>query len=290
MAYPTWYFVHLYVYPAAVLAFAHQLASGDDFATHLWNRVFWIVLHLATAALLLTYRVALPIRSALRHRLKVVAVEPAGPGVVALTISGRRMDELEADAGQFFLWRFLTRDGWWQAHPFSLSAAPDGRTLRITVQAAGDHTRRIAWLRPGTSVVAEGPYGALTHHRRRRRKVVLLAGGIGVTPLRALFESLPAGPGDLTFLYRASSEAHLVHREELEELARLRHARLAYLLGPRARRGDLLARAVLEREVPDIKHHDAYVCGSPSFVDWAVASLRRAGVPQRHIHVERFEL
>lgn len=35
------------------------------------------------------------------------------------------------------LWRFLTRGRWWQAHPFSLSAAPDGRSLRLTVKAVG---------------------------------------------------------------------------------------------------------------------------------------------------------
>lgn len=37
---------------------------------------------------------------------------------------------------QFFLWRFLTRDRWWQANPFSLSAAPDGTQLRLTAKAA----------------------------------------------------------------------------------------------------------------------------------------------------------
>jgi ferredoxin-NADP reductase len=38
-------------------------------------------------------------------------------------------------AGQFLNWRFLTGPGWTRAHPYSLSAAPDGRSLRITVKA-----------------------------------------------------------------------------------------------------------------------------------------------------------
>ncbi|MEA3078072.1 MAG: hypothetical protein QOF60_2980 [Actinomycetota bacterium] len=290
VAYPTWYFVHLYVYPATVLAFAHQLASGDQFATHPLSRAFWIALHLGTAALLIGYRVVQPVVSNARHRLVIERVDPQGPGVFSLTISGRRMDELHAESGQFFLWRFLTRDGWWQAHPFSLSAAPDGRRLRITIEAAGDHTTRMARLRPGTRVVAEGPYGALTPRRRRRRKVVLVAGGIGVTPLRALLESLPAGPGDLSFLYRANSREQLVHRDELEALAAARGARLAYLLGPRRPGHDHLSPEVLRAQIPDIAEHDAYVCGSPGFVDWAVRSLRKAGVGRHYIHVERFEL
>lgn len=62
--------------------------------------------------------------------------------------------------------------------------------------------------------------------------VMLLAGGVGITPMRALFETLPGGPGDLTLLYRAGDAAQLVLREELEAIAAARGAALHYLLGP----------------------------------------------------------
>ena len=62
---------------------------------------------------------------------------------------------------------------------------------------------RLQLLRPGVPVFAEGPYGTFTARRSTRRRVVLIAGGIGITPLRALLEALPAKPGDLTLLYRA---------------------------------------------------------------------------------------
>ena len=87
------------------------------------------------------------------------------PGVVSLRITGRRLERLNARAGQFFLWRFLTRGRWWTAHPFSLSAAPDGRSLRITVKALGDHT-----------APARGDPGR--HARRRRGAVRRLHGGV----------------------------------------------------------------------------------------------------------------
>jgi predicted ferric reductase len=290
IAYHTWYFVHLYTYLAVLLSFPHQLATGDDFATHLWHRAFWVAMHLSTIALVLTFRVGAPLAAAWRHRLRVASVTREGPGVVSLTFTGQRMAELGAEPGQFFLWRFLTRGGWWQAHPFSLSAAPNGRDLRITVQDAGDHTRELARLRPGTPVIAEGPYGAMTPRRRTRHKVLLVAGGIGVTPLRALFEALPARPGELTFVYRARSDADVLFRDELDALARARGARLVYLVGGRHDLRDPLSPERLKRVVPGLASHDAYVCGSPSFVHWAASSLRRAGVPRRHIHTERFEL
>jgi predicted ferric reductase len=288
MKYHTWYFVHLYAYLAVVLAFAHQLATGDQFATDAAARWFWVSLHVGTAALLLWYRVVVPARSAARHQLRVSAVRVESPDVVSLTVAGRHIEELQAESGQFFLWRFLTREGWWQAHPFSLSAAPTRSALRITVKAAGDHTNWLQHVAVGTRVFAEGPYGALTARRRVRRKVLFLAGGIGVTPLRALFESLNAGPGDMTFVYRAGAPADLVLRDELETLAGQRSARLLYALGPRD--AAVIEPAALQRAIPDIAHHDAFVCGPPGFVDHAEAALVGAGVSRSTIHSERFEL
>ena len=65
------------------------------------------------------------------------------PGVVSIQIRGRDLDRIGRRPGQFFLWRFITPTGWWQAHPFSLSAAPRSNRLRITVKDLGDHTARL---------------------------------------------------------------------------------------------------------------------------------------------------
>ena len=99
--------------------------------------------------------------------------------MTSIEIGGRRLERLRARSGQFFTWRFLTRDRWWEAHPFSLSAAPDGRRLRITVKGVGGYTEALRALRPGTRVIAEGPFGgvhrggaaapARAADRRRRR-------------------------------------------------------------------------------------------------------------------------
>ena len=117
--------------------------------------------------------------------------------MVSVYIRGRHVDELAAEPGQFFRWRFLARGLWWAANPYSLSAPPRRDLLRVTVKIAGDHSAALGTLKPGTPVLAEGPYGSFTAARRRRHKVLLLAGGVGMTPLRALFESLPGGPGEI---------------------------------------------------------------------------------------------
>jgi ferredoxin-NADP reductase len=200
------------------------------------------------------------------------------------------LEELRAEAGQFFRWRFLTRDLWWAANPYSLSAPPATDMLRITVKTFGEHSGALSRLRPGTPVFAEGPYGAFTAGRRRRRKVLLLAGGVGITPIRALFETLPAAPGELTLIYRAAEWADVVFSDELLRIAESRGAALHYLVGSRRDLGrDPLSPAVLTRILPDLAAHDVYVCGPDGMTTAARVALRRAGVPRRHIHHESFE-
>ncbi|MFF0275054.1 ferric reductase-like transmembrane domain-containing protein [Streptomyces sp. NPDC004330] len=284
----TWRAVHLGGLLAAALGFVHQLA-GPDIAESLLVRWLWAMAHGTVAVLLLWYRLVVPVRAALRHDLRVVEVRDEGPGVVSVLIRGRGVARLRAEPGQFFRWRFLRRGLWATALPFSLSAPVRDDTLRITVKALGDHTRRIRRLRPGVRVLAAGPFGALTAHRRTRRKVLLLAGGVGITPLRALFETLPGGPGDVTLLYRASDAAGLVLREELEDIARERQAALHFLLGRSDDSFDPLAPRALRHLVPDLAAHDVYLCGPPAMARAATANLIRAGVPASRIHSEDFD-
>ncbi|MEU8886416.1 ferredoxin reductase family protein [Streptomyces sp. NPDC048442] len=283
----TWRAVHLLTYAGAGLAFAHQLV-GPDVAGGPVTLWLWAMLHASVAVLLLWYRGVVPVRQALRHSLRVREVRDEGPGVVSVVVQGIGIGELRAQPGQFFRWRFLQRRLWHTALPFSLSAPVKDDTLRITVKAAGDHTRRLRRVRPGTRVLATGPFGALTAHRRTRRKVLLLAGGVGITPMRALFETLPCAPGELTLLYRANQEGQLVLRAELEEIARERQAGLHFLLGASDSAYDPMAPQALRALLPDLAEHDVYLCGPPGMADAARASLLRAGVPESCIHAETF--
>jgi ferredoxin-NADP reductase len=208
---------------------------------------------------------------------------------VSLRIAGRSLDRLRADPGQFFLWRFLDARRIWSSHPFSLSQAPDGKSLRITVKALGDHTARLATVLPGTRVLAEGPFGVFTESARRRRgKVLLVAGGIGITPIRALAERMR---GDVVVVYRAVNESDLVLKRELDELAVAGGLTVHYVVGDHRGDGARLLSAEHVRElVPDVAERDVFLCGPPAMTDAIGRNLRAAGVPRRHLHLERFAL
>jgi ferredoxin-NADP reductase len=277
-------------YVAIGLAFSHQFANGTDFAYHPAVRASWTALYVGVAAAVCYARVARPLLDAARHRLVVTDVVAEGGGAVSITVGGRDLDRLHAQSGQFFRLRFLTRGRWRQAHPFSLSAAPTPERFRFTVKPVGDHTRALRALAPGTRVLAAGPFGSLTAQRRRKPKVLLIAGGIGITPLRALLESLPGEAGDVTLIYRCRSEAEAPLRGELDELARQRGATVRYVVGPRSDDGCRLDGRLLAGLVGGLSEHDVYLCAPPALATSVTAVLRGAGVPARNIHRESFEL
>ena len=280
-----WWAMHLCMYLALALSFAHVIALGPSFVGHPLTQLVWTLLWLATAGLVLVYRIGLPIWRTLRHRLVVVDVRQEAPGVTTIVCQGRALDRLAVSGGQFFEWRFLTRGMWWQAHPFSLSARPRPPHLRLTVKAVGDFTTALANLKVGTRVAIEGPYGAFTSHVRDRKHSLLIAGGIGVTAVRSLLEDLPRGADPIVIL-RASSHEDLILSGEVAELVRQRRGKLHEFVGPRSQVGFDRLLAV----VPDVRQRDVFVAGSDEFVHHVLRVLARLGVQKGSVHFEVYAL
>ncbi len=295
--YESWHLLHLYAYLGVGLALPHQLWTGQQLSTSTPRAAFWWTAWALAAGAVVLWRIGLPARRTLRHRLRVTAVVPEAPGIVSVHLTGRRLDRLGAEAGQFFSWRFLGRPGWTRAHPYSLSAAPDGRSLRITVQAVGDGSAADTALRPGTRVLVEGPYGRLSARARSRRGVALIGAGVGIAPMRALAEELSGMPGDIVVLHRYSREPLFAH-----ELAALRRrGRLAVLDLPGHRRasgswlGDGIAlpdqvsdAVALGYWLPDVAERDVYVCGPARWAELVARTLGELGLPSGRLHLETF--
>ena len=287
LSYEWWHFVHLLTYLAVALGFAHQLA-GPDLAGRRWLQVAWSLLYTYAFALVLRWRLLQPLFQLWRHRLRVDQVWQESADVISVLMSGHHLDELRAEPGQFFRWRFLTGKTWRSAYPFSLSAPPAGDRLRITVKARGDGTRRIFTIPVGTLVFAEGPYGALTRRRRRRPRVLLIAGGVGITPMRALFEVIDLPGEDVTLVYRASREQDLVLKHELDEISERSGARVVYLVGPSTDTANDMSAHALNRIVGNLSDHDVYLCASPRLAARVRGSLMDRGFPRHQLHEERF--
>ena len=161
--------------------------------------------------------------------------------------------------------------------------------LRFTAKDLGDHSKALERLAPGTRVFAEGPYGTFTGSRRTQRKVLLIAAGVGITPLRALYESIWAWPGDLALIYRESDPAKVLFRRELEAIAAARQAKLDIIVGSRAQLGgDPLSAPSLARIPRPCRTRHLRLRPGRDGGRASSEALRSLGVPRRQIHTESF--
>jgi len=292
LGYECWHATHLLMYAALALVLGHQFELGFDLTDSRLFPIFWYAALGFVAIHLIGYRMLLPWFRFARHGFYVDSVTPESDDVCSLRIAGRHMDALRVRPGQFVIVRFLARGFRMQPHPFSVSAAFDGKHLRLSIKGLGDFTRRIPELEVGTRVVVDGPHGAFTPDRRHTDRVLLIAGGIGITPIRTLAEALLELHCDVVLLYGNRGRQGIVFERELEALAgRYPGFRVIHVLNDGtdwSGETGIIDRERIARLVPDCAQRDVFLCGPPPMMAGVLAALRTLNVPKRQVHFERF--
>lgn len=288
LRYETWHALHLLIYLTLGLAFLHQLNEPTTFKTSGLAMAYWWAIWIVSFGALVVGRIVIPIWRNAYHQFRVEAVVPESDSAVSVYVTGRHLDKLPARAGQFAIWRFPGHNHWWLANPFSLSAAPNGRTLRLTAKAVGKTSAGLRQLPVGTRVFLEGPYGAFTSLHRSKPGALLIAGGVGVTPVRALLEERTAG--DVVVLYRVRDQRDAVLFNELRQLVGAHRGRLHLLAGRTGAGVRPFDPAELYRLVPDIANRDVYVCGPPAMTAAVLTAVRALHVPPNQVHAEKFSM
>jgi predicted ferric reductase len=292
LAYETWHVSHLAMYVALGVASWHQ-GNGAEMAGLPWWADYWIALQMAVIGCLVVFRAGRPIFRCARHRFRIDRIVTESDDVTSVYLTGRELDRFTFRPGQYANVIFLSK-GRWSPHPFSFSAAPNGRFLRMSIKAAGDFTDRIRELTPGTLVLLEGPLGAFTA-ATPRDKYLMVAGGIGITPIRALIESLAAAGRDIVLLYSVKTANDLVFASELRALTTHCHFILSRYtdhtepgeteVGHERGRIDL---RMIARLVPDVRDREVFICGPQPMMKAVAAALGALQVRESSIHYEQF--
>lgn len=292
LKYESWYFTHLLTYLAIYLSFEHQFEFGGDFIDRTFV-VYWYGIYIVGIGNLLFFRFIKPLWNFYRHGFYVDRVIPENAEVTSIYIKGRNLPEFKIRAGQFMIFRFLAEGYWWQAHPFSLSCAPNGDYLRISVKALGDFTRKIKAVPLGTKVLIDGPHGVFTAKDDRYQKYLLIAGGIGITPLRSLAETLVKQNKDVVLLYASHKERSIALKNELENLTSAGNLKLHYIIsddqdwiGEKGR----IDQEKIQRLAPDYQGRQVYLCGPKLMMKAIIDSFNNLGLKRSKIFYEKFSL
>ncbi len=296
LRYERWHQVHAGSYVAMAVVLPHVLVASD--LTRGWALGYWWGLYGSALLAVLVGRVLVPLSRSLSADLRVASVGVAGSEAVTVVVAGRGIGRWRVEAGQFFVWRFLAGPGRTRGHPYSLSAAPDDASLRVTVAGSGDGARRARDLPPGTRVLVEGPLGAPLVARRRHPDLLLLVAGSGITPAHAWLEQQRARPpasGTVTLVHRVHSATERLLADDVDTVAAELGVRVRVLDGPRRAPRSVLpagvtgdAATVLRDLVPALPRCDVVVCGPEAWVTVVVAVLHRAGVARRDVRREDF--
>lgn len=296
LPYEAWHAIHLLSYAAVLIAVPHQLSVGGTLAEGAWQRSYWIGLYVAAFGAIAWYRFTLPVIRSFRHGIRVEGIEQIAPGVVSINLTGRNLDRLRINGGQYAIWRFWSAGTWWHAHPISFSAVPTADSARITVRALGTGTQQLARLRPGTVVSIEGPYGTFTDVARTAPHLAIVAAGIGITPARALLEHSRLQPREATVLLRGSDENQKYLWDETIALAQASGSNVYSMIGGRPpgvdtwmASDDYRRGVTLDSTFPDLATSDLYVCGPRAWSELVVRDAKEAGLPDGQIHMERFD-
>lgn len=293
MSYEVWYALHLTVYVAVLLAFGHQLELGGDFGGNMAFVFYWYLLYAFVFGNLITYRFINPVYLWYKHRFRVDRVVREADDIVSIYITGNNMKDFQFEAGQFAIFRFLDRQRVWQAHPFSFSQGPNGKSLRITPKRLGDFTNKLIDLKSGTPVIIDGPHGAFVSARSKRDNVVCVAGGIGITPIRALLEKFCLERKKVILLYAVKTARELVFREEIKQLVQDCRCTIYCITSDDPAWAGLKGRIdqeMLTSLVPDIALCDVYVCGPAAMLISIRRILKNLGLPKRQVMFEKFAL
>ncbi len=285
--YETWYFIHLLVYVAIALVFGHQTQTADvSFGKPLY---YWLVLNFAGFGIMLLYRFGKPLYQSFKYKFKVERISQEAPDIYSIYITGKDLNKFKFRAGQFANLNFIGF-GLWFTHPFSFSQAPGHDQLRFSVKALGDFTNKVASIKPGTRIIVDGPLGLFTASQAQTDKYLFIAGGIGITPIRALIEEQLKNNRDMVLLYANKTLASTAFKTEIEQLGikttyvlssdeslQLGHIEHGYINSEK-----------IKSLIPDYLEREVYLCGPPVMMTALITELEKLGIQKKYIHFEKF--
>jgi predicted ferric reductase len=295
LKYEAWYYVHVMLYGAVLLAFSHQITYGGTLIASKLAMYYWYALYIGVLGIFFTYRWVRPLYLYIKYGFFIKDIQKETSNITTLIISGKNIQNFPRKSGQFMILRFINKF-WWQAHPFSLSWGENNTDLRVSIKNSGDFTAMIPTFKKGTKIEIDGMYGTFTKDFARKNKFLFIVGGIGITPVRSLMETIGIEGKNMILLYASKTHADIAFEDEITAMQKIYQLKVVYFLSEEKgkkkpqveyKRIDNLA---IKTHVKDIKERDVYLCGPTKFIEAMLEALKNEGVSKENIHFEKFSL
>lgn len=205
-----------------------------------------------------------------------------------LVFTSSSKQKMDFKSGQF---GFVSLDqkGFDEAHPFTISSAPNENDLRFTVKVLGDFTRRVRdELKIGAKAKIEGPYGRFDM-KIANKKQIWVAGGVGITPfLSAMRDMKSEDERNITLFYCVQEKSQALFLNEFEaKFGNIANRNLVILESNHKQFANI--EAISNAIDGQLDEHDIFLCGPKPMIDGLRKSLKKANVSKHKIHSEAFE-
>ena len=226
--------------------------------------------------------------------MRVTEVTPQSDDVLAIRfvpLDGGPLPTFKA--GQYVSCAVTFDDGRRQLRQYSLSDAPDGASMRISVKRDGEVSNWIhANVKVGGELQVSHPFGDFLPDTESDEPVVLLSAGVGITPMIAAIRRIAQvhPQRHVIFAHAARDAGHQAHKDDIAQVCKLMpnlHVTTFYehTDGGTAKPGRM---DVAQLPSWPRAEADVFICGPLPFMQEQWAALQAAGVPVARLHREVF--
>lgn len=300
LKYEAWQIIHGVLALVAVLgALVHFFTIGRYTTTNAL-RIVWVVYSTVFVYLIVWNRLLKPIVH-WRRPWQVVENRVERGDSRTLVIKPVGHAGFDFEPGQF-AWIKMGRTPFTIGqHPISISSAadvPPGGEVAFTIKNLGDWSgQRVPAAQPGETMWLDGPHGVFSSDRKQGMGYVLIGGGVGITPLYSMAQTI-AARGDVRPVYLFYGSRYwddVTFREELEALQERMNLHVIHVLSAphEGWTGEVgyVSQEVLSRHLPaQYKRFVYLICGPDPLMDAMEEALPALGVPPDHVHTERFNM
>lgn len=171
---------------------------------------------------------------------------------------------------------------------YTVSQAPNGNVYRISVKREAENNPKGVvsnylhdYVEEGSTIQISAPAGLFTL-QQNDNPVFFIGGGIGVTPLYAMLDSMEFGR-NVTFIQSVRNEKLAVFQDQIQK--KINELKGSYFVKYSDTEG-YITKEDLSKYIQE--NTEVYICGPEAFMETVISYVRELGVSEERIHFEFF--